>query len=388
MLLADLGAEVVRIERHATAEVIPWATGDSDQLLRGREIRYTDLKNPADVAGVLELVETADVLVEGFRPGVAERLGLGPEECRARNPRLVYGRMTGWGQTGPLAQSAGHDLNYIALTGVLDNIGRAGERPVPPLNLVGDFGGGSMFLVTGILAALWERVHSGVGQVVDAAIVDGTGVLAQMQWSLRGSGAWSSGRGVNVLDGSAPFYDTYVCADGRYVAVGCIEPQFFAAMLRGLGLDPAELPRQWERDRWDELRDALKAAFASRERDAWDKIFGGSDACVTPGAHLRGGAAASAPPRAGRLREHRRRRPAGVGAAFLSHARRYPACAAAGLTPVFSSREQVDEALQPDPYGHPASLSARQSPHPVVANEEFAAWLTEQKSMLFGPPCG
>ncbi len=168
-------------------------------------IRYADLKDPADVTAVLDVVETADVLVEGFRPGVAERLGLGPGECLARNPRLVYGRMTGWGQSGPLAHTAGHDLNYIALTGVLDNIGRPGQRPIPPLNLVGDFGGGSMFLVAGILAALWERARSGVGQVVDAAIVDATGVLAQLQWSLLGAGAWSTGRGGNVLDGSAPF---------------------------------------------------------------------------------------------------------------------------------------------------------------------------------------
>ncbi|MGW4565129.1 CaiB/BaiF CoA transferase family protein [Streptomyces sp. NPDC004561] len=281
-VLADLGADVIRFERHTTAEVIPGAGGESDQLLRGREIRYADLKDPADVAAVLDAVETADVLVEGFRPGVAERLGLGPGECLARNPRLVYGRMTGWGQSGPLAHTAGHDLNYIALTGVLDNIGRPGQRPVPPLNLVGDFGGGSMFLVTGILAALWERARSGSGQVVDAAIVDGTGVLAQLQWSLLGAGTWSTGRGGNVLDGSAPFYDTYACADGRHVAVGCIEPQFFAAMLGGLGLDAAELPGQWGCARWGELRAALAAAFASRGRDAWEKVFDGTDACVTP----------------------------------------------------------------------------------------------------------
>ena len=282
MLLADLGAKVIRIERRQSAELLPGAGAESDQLLRGREIRYADLKDPADVARILDLVQTFDVLVEGFRPGVTERLGLGPDACLSRNPRLVYGRMTGWGQTGPLAHDAGHDINYLSLTGILDNIGRAEGRPVPPLNLVGDFGGGSMFLVVGILAALWERVQSGRGQVVDAAIVDGAGVLAQMQWSLRGAGAWFSGRGRNALDGSAPFYDTYECADGRYVAVGCLEPQFFAAMLGGLRLDPATLPGQWEQNRWGELRDALAAAFLSRSRDEWAKAFEGTDACVTP----------------------------------------------------------------------------------------------------------
>jgi alpha-methylacyl-CoA racemase len=282
MLLADLGAEVIRVERRQSAELVPGVRADSDQLLRGREIRYADLKDPADIARLLDLVQTVDVLVEGFRPGVTERLGLGPDACLARNPGLVYGRMTGWGQTGPLAHSAGHDINYLGLTGVLDNIGRLGERPVPPLNLVGDFGGGSMFLVVGILAALWERERSGQGQVVDAAIVDGTGVLAQLQWSLRGAGAWFSGRGRNVFDGSAPFYDTYECADGRHVAVGCLEPQFFAAMLHGLGLDPESLPGQWEQDRWPELRRALVAAFSGRTRAEWEAVFEGTDACVTP----------------------------------------------------------------------------------------------------------
>jgi alpha-methylacyl-CoA racemase len=282
MLLADLGAEVIRIERAQMAELVPGADPECDQLLRGREIRHADLKDPADIARILDLVETVDVLVEGFRPGVTERLGLGPEVCLARNPGLVYGRMTGWGQDGPMAQLAGHDINYLSLTGVLDNIGHPGGKPVPPLNLVGDFGGGSMFLVVGILAALWERVTSGQGQVVDAAIVDGTGVLAQLQWSLRGAGAWFSGRGRNLLDGSAPFYDTYQCADGRHVAVGSLEPQFFAAMLDGLALDPATLPGQWEKARWDELRAALTAAFARRTRDEWATVFAGTDACVTP----------------------------------------------------------------------------------------------------------
>jgi alpha-methylacyl-CoA racemase len=261
--------------------LLPGADG-VDATLRGRRIVRADLKDPDDVARVADLVETADVLVEGFRPGVAERLGLGPDACLARNPRLVYARITGWGQDGPLAHTAGHDINYVGLTGVLDNIGRPDGRPVPPLNLVGDYGGGSMFLVTGILAALWERDRSGRGQVVDAAIVDGTGVLASMMWSLRASGSWASGRGRNVLDGSVPFYDTYTCADGRHVAVGALEPQFFAAMLKGLGLDAASLPAQWDRARWGELRAALRGAFESRTRDEWAQHFAGSDACVTP----------------------------------------------------------------------------------------------------------
>lgn len=282
MLLADLGADVVRIERHTTAGLFPGTASAADATLRGRSIVRADLKNPKDLDLVLDLVDRVDVLVEGYRPGVAERLGLAPTTCLDRNPRLIYGRMTGWGQDGPLAHTAGHDLNYIALTGVLDNIGRAGDRPVPPLNLVGDFGGGSMFLVTGILAALFERERSGLGQVVDAAILDGTSVLAQMLWSLRGSRSWSNGRGANFLDGSVPFYDTYACADGKHVAVGCLEPQFFAVMLEGLGLDPAELPEQWARSRWSELRAVLDAAFKTRSRDEWERIFAATDACVTP----------------------------------------------------------------------------------------------------------
>ncbi len=282
MVLADLGADVVRVERPVTVPLFPGAGDGLDATLRGRRVVRADLKDDDDVARLLDLVSRADVLVEGFRPGVTERLGLGPETCLARNPRLVYARVTGWGQEGPLAHTAGHDVNYIALTGVLDNIGRADERPVLPLNLVGDFGGGSMFLVAGVLAALWERERSGAGQVVDAAIVDGTSVLAQMMWSFRGGQIWWTGRGANVLDGSAPFYDTYTCADGRYVAVGALEPQFFASMLQCLGLDAASLPGQWDRARWTELRAALEAAFLTRTRDEWAETFAGLDACVTP----------------------------------------------------------------------------------------------------------
>lgn len=281
MLLADLGADVVRVER-VRSTLPSEMTAEVDVTLRGRTFVAADLKDPAALASVLELIRRADVLVEGFRPGVAERLGLGPEVCLARNPRLVYARMTGWGQDGPMASMAGHDLNYLSITGVLDNIGRAGQRPVPPLNLVGDFGGGSMFLVLGVLAALWERQRSGRGQVVDAAMVDGIGTLAQMVWSFHGNGMWPSGRGRNVLDGAAPFYDTYECAGGGFVAVGALEPQFYAALLRGLGLDPADLPDQWDRERWTELRGALTAAFLTRTRDDWAAQFDGTDACVTP----------------------------------------------------------------------------------------------------------
>ncbi|WP_370181461.1 CaiB/BaiF CoA transferase family protein [Rhodococcus wratislaviensis] len=280
MLLADLGADVVRVERRAGAN--PGIAIEADATLRNRRTVEADLKRPEDRDRILELIEHSDVLVEGFRPGVTERLGLGPDECLSVNPRLIYGRMTGWGQSGPFADRAGHDINYISLTGVLDNIGRAGDRPVPPLNLVGDFGGGSMFLVFGVLAALWEREVSGRGQVVDAAMVDGAGVLAQMMWSMRGNGTWATGRGENLLDGSYPFYDTYVCADGKHVAVGAIEPQFYAELIEGLQLDPGRLPGQWERTRWTALRAEFEIAFKSRTRDEWAQVFATTDACVTP----------------------------------------------------------------------------------------------------------
>ncbi|MDT7732964.1 MAG: alpha-methylacyl-CoA racemase, partial [Mycobacterium sp.] len=231
---------------------------------------------------VLKLVAKADVLIEGYRPGVTERLGLGPADCAKINDRLIYGRMTGWGQTGPRSQQAGHDINYISLNGVLHAIGRAGDRPVPPLNLVGDFGGGSMFLLLGILSALFERQTSGKGQVVDAAMIDGSSVLVQMMWGMRAMGLWTDERGANMLDTGAPYYDTYECADGRYVSVGAIESQFYAAMLAGLGLDPADLPAQNDRSRWPELRAKFTEVFASRDRDHWAKVFADSDACVTP----------------------------------------------------------------------------------------------------------
>src|SRR6202048_2461342 len=274
MILGDLGADVVRIDR-------PGATG-SDPMLRNRRFVIADLKSDEGRALVLKLAAKADVLIEGFRPGVTERLGLGPQDCAKVNERLVDARMTGWGENGPRHQQAGHDINYISLNGVLHSIGRVNERPVPPLNLVGDFGGGAMFLLVGIRAALWERQNSGKGQVIDAAMIDGSSVLVQMMWAMRAMGMWTDERGTNMLDGGAPYYDTYECSDGRYVAVGAIEPQFYAAMLAGLGLDAANLPPQNDPTRWPELRAVLTETFAAHDRDHWTKVFTDSDACVTP----------------------------------------------------------------------------------------------------------
>ncbi|MDV6268557.1 MULTISPECIES: CaiB/BaiF CoA transferase family protein [Rhodococcus] len=279
MMLADLGADVVRVERPSGGlEISP---KDQDQLLRGRRSIEADLKTDAGRELVRALIAKTDVLVEGFRPGVTERLGFGPDDCRKINDRLIYARMTGWGQDGPLAQRAGHDITYLALTGVLHTIGPA-DKPVVPLNLVGDFGGGSMFLILGIVSALYEREKSGKGQVIDAAIVDGTSVLAQMIWSLRGSGQWSDSRATNLLDGSTPFYDTYRCSDGKFVAVGALEPQFYRALLDGLGFDPASLPEQMDQDGWPELRERFTEAFATRTRDEWTALFESTDACVAP----------------------------------------------------------------------------------------------------------
>ncbi len=276
MILADLGADVLRVDRPGkSVELL-----SPDLLTRSRRSVAVDLKHAAGPATVLRLVDRADVLVEGLRPGVTERLGVGPEVCLARNPRLVYGRMTGWGQTGPLALRAGHDLNYLAVSGALSAIGEPGRKPVPPLNLVGDFGGGSMLLVVGVLAALVERGTSGHGQVVDAAMVDGASTLMAMTWALRGAGSWSDQRGSNLLDGGAPFYDTYRCADGGYLAVGAIEPQFWAVVVDVLGLD--DVPDQLDADRWPELRDRVAAVIATRDRDEWAALFAPLDACVSP----------------------------------------------------------------------------------------------------------
>jgi alpha-methylacyl-CoA racemase len=241
-----------------------------------------DLKAHAGCAAVLRLVAGADVLIEGFRPGVTESLGLGPAECRQRNPRLVYGRMTGYGQTGPLAAAAGHDLNYIALSGALHAIGADGGKPVPPLNLVGDYGGGALFLAFGVLAALHERQRSGLGQVVDAAMVDGAATLASLFYGLHAAGQWSERRGSNLLDGGAPFYDSYETADGRWVSLAPLEPKFFARLVAALGLDPRYALHQYDRRLWPEMRQAIAAALRLRRRDEWCALLEGSEACFAP----------------------------------------------------------------------------------------------------------
>lgn len=281
MLLADLGADVVRVDRpHAT----PLQDPRTDLVNRGRRSVCVDLKHPQGAELVLRLAERADVLVEGFRPGVAERLGIGPDQCRARNPRLVYGRMTGWGQEGPLASSAGHDITYLAVTGALHATGRSGGPPQVPVNLVGDFGGGALFLVVGVLSALWEARRSGIGQVVDAAIVDGTASLTTMLHGLLAGGQWRDERGSNLLDTGAPFYDVYETADGRHVAVGALEPQFFAELVRLLfgGTPPDDLPAQHDRAAWPLLRRLIAARFVQRSQQEWADTFEGTDACVAP----------------------------------------------------------------------------------------------------------
>jgi alpha-methylacyl-CoA racemase len=280
MILADLGADVLRVDRAERCG--PAARVPADPLGRGRRSIGLNLKEQGGLDILLRLIDEADVLVEGFRPGVAERLGFGPEACADRNPRLIFARMTGWGQDGPLAPTAGHDIDYIAISGVLGTIGRAGQRPVPPLNLVGDFGGGGMLLALGILAALVERGISGKGQVIDAAMVDGSALLSSFLYGMLATGGWQDRRGSNLLDGGAPFYDTYVCADGGCVAVGALEPQFYAALLAGLGLADAGLPPQHDRDGWPVLRERFAAAFATRTRDDWASVFAGTDACVAP----------------------------------------------------------------------------------------------------------
>ena len=272
MMLADLGADVIRVQR-------PGAVAGA---LRGRRIVTADLKDGRDLDRVGRLITDADVLVEGFRPGVMERLGLGPEDCARGNPGLVYARVTGWGQTGPRAQQAGHDINYLGLTGLLHAIGSPDRPPPPPLNLVGDYGGGSMFAVVGVLAALIERYSSGRGQVVDAAIVNGAATLGHVVWSMRGGDRWSDERGANLFDGSAPFYCTYECADGGYVAVGALEPAFFAELLRLLDLDASDFSPQRDQSGWPRLRRALGEAFGAQTREHWTDVFADSDACVTP----------------------------------------------------------------------------------------------------------
>ena len=279
MMLADMGAEVLRVERLSRV-----APGDAsgDLLSRGRRCIAVDLKRAEGVATVLRLVERADGLLEGFRPGVMERLGLGPDVCFARNPRLVYGRMTGFGQTGPLAGAAGHDINYIALAGALDPIGRRGQPPTPPLNLVGDFGGGGLMLAFGIVCALLERARSGKGQVVDAAMVDGAATLMTIFHSAQQSGWWKEERGANMLDTGAHFYDVYETADARFVSIGSIEPQFYAELLRRTGLDATDLGPQLDRARWPELKEVLRGVFKTKTRAEWCAIMEGSDVCFAP----------------------------------------------------------------------------------------------------------
>lgn len=280
MLLADLGAEVVRVDR-AERMTEPGAGGPTDVTNRGKRSVVIDLKNPAGAAAVLDLVARADILIEGFRPGVTERLGIGPHECLARNPRLVYGRMTGWGQDGPLAAAAGHDITYIALTGALGAIGPADGPPQVPLNLIGDFGGGGCYLVIGVLAALHAAQRTGNGQVVDAAIVDGTVSLLASTFAKLARGFWTDERGVNQLDGGWPFYSVYQTKDGRHVAVGALEAKFYRQLIELLELD-VDPEQQHDRSAWPELRGLLEKRFAERTRDEWAALFEGTDACVAP----------------------------------------------------------------------------------------------------------
>ncbi len=282
MLLADQGADVVRVDRLEPSGLGVAVDKRFDVKARNRRSVALDLKSDAGRRAVLRLATRADVLIEGFRPGVAERLGLGPEACHAVNPGLVYGRMTGFGQTGPLAAAAGHDLNYIALSGVLDAVGPPGGKPVPPLNLVGDYGGGALYLAFGLMAAIFERQRSGRGQVVDAAMVDGAASLASIFYGLKAAGQWDGGRGQNLLDGGAPFYDTYQTADGRYIALAPLEPKFFAELARLIGLDERFVKRQYDRRLWPEMREAIAAIVRGKSRDAWCSILEGSDACFAP----------------------------------------------------------------------------------------------------------
>jgi alpha-methylacyl-CoA racemase len=278
MVLADLGADVVRVDRPDR----PNAVARMDVLNRGRRSIAVDLKHPDGVEVVLRLAAGSDALIEGFRPGVAERLGIGPEACLDRNPRLVYGRMTGWGQDGPYAAEAGHDITYAAVAGALAHIGRAGQPPTPPLNLVADFGGGGMLLAVGVVSAVLSAQRTGEGQVVDAAMVDGVALLMAPFFMALRSGFFTDERGTNMLDSGAPYYDCYACADGRYVAVGALESQFYAALLDGLGLDAAELGAQNDPANWPEMRRRFTTAFATRTRDEWVAHFAGRDACVAP----------------------------------------------------------------------------------------------------------
>lgn len=282
MMLSDMGAEVIRIDR--AERVMPEVFGNSstDIMARGRRSVGVDLKNPQGVETALKLIEQADALIEGFRPGVMERLGLGPAVCLERNPGLVFGRMTGWGQEGPIAHAAGHDINYIALTGALHSIGRKGERPVPPLNLVGDFGGGGLMLAFGIVCGLVERQSSGKGQVVDAAMVDGASALMAIFHGMRHAGVFRDERGTNVLDTGSHFYNTYETADGQHICIGSIEPQFYAELLRLTGLAGQDLPHQNDMSKWPEMEARMASIFKSKTRDEWCQLMEGTDVCFAP----------------------------------------------------------------------------------------------------------
>ncbi len=284
MILADLGAEVVRIERKTVPgrPVAELFDPKIDILNRSRRVVSLDLKQPAAIEAALKLIEGADALIEGFRPGVMERLGLGPDVCLSRNPKLVYGRMTGWGQTGTLAHAAGHDINYLSLSGALHAIGEKGGKPVVPLNLVADCGGGAMLLALGILAGVLEAKNSGQGQVVDAAMTDGSALLMSMMYTLKAMGQWTQQRGSNLLDGGAHFYDTYACLDGKYLSIGPIEPQFYALFLEKAGITDPDFKAQWAREEWPALKEKLTAVLLTKTRDEWCALMEGTDACVAP----------------------------------------------------------------------------------------------------------
>lgn len=279
MLLADMGADVVRVDRAGRFSVM---NDKFDFLNRGKRSVSVDLKKPEGVEAVLKLVEKADIILEGFRPGVMERLGLGPEVCLARNPKIAYGRMTGFGQEGPMAKAAGHDINYIAMSGALHMIGHKGGRPVPPINLVGDFGGGSMFLAFGLLAAVIEARTSGKGQVVDATMIDGAALLTTMMYGMKAQGLWQDERGVNLLDTGAHFYDTYETKDGKYVSIGSIEPQFYAELMRLAELDPADFGAQMDASSWPAMKEKLAAVIKAKTRAEWDALMEGTDVCYAP----------------------------------------------------------------------------------------------------------
>jgi len=279
MMLSDMGAEIIRIERKGQVGL---TQPKFDVMMRNRRSIGIDLRKPEGVAAVLKMVEKVDALQEGFRPGVMEKLGLGPDVCLVRNPRLVYGRMTGWGQEGPLAKVAGHDINYISLSGALHTFGRKGQKPVAPLNMVGDFGGGGMLLAFGIVCALFEARKSGQGQVVDAAMVDGSAALMTMIYGLRASGFWADERGVNLLDSGAHFYDVYETADGKYISVGSLEPQFYELLLKHTGVDDPDVKSQLDPKKWPEFKEKLTEIFKTKTRDQWCEVMEGTDVCFAP----------------------------------------------------------------------------------------------------------